>query len=132
MCLASFFVSCKYGNAELSFVYIQFDTHDGGFIVSFPTSLIGEAGSTGLHRLLTLSGFDPVMSQLGFKLSAKIDWVHYVDDELSMLAYNFETEAVSDVVTTRVPECSKVSGEVVLEVPSCELAWLKGTSYASS
>lgn len=53
MCSA-FFAAWKYGLAEHSFGYAQFDAHEGGFIVTFPTSLMEDGTSVGLTRLLSL------------------------------------------------------------------------------
>lgn len=48
--------------------------------MSLPASLMEEASSVGLARLIKLCGSDPVMSVLALKRSAEIDWCNYVGD----------------------------------------------------
>lgn len=91
-----------------------------------------ETNSVGFTKILTLSDFNPYMSQLALKWSAKIDWGHYVGNELPFHGYNIYTGAVPDIVATQLTKRSKVSGEIMLEATTREVAWLKMTSYASA
>lgn len=54
MLLASFLSACDYGHANHSFGYLQFEGHDGGFIVPRPVSLVERAGNAGLTRWVAL------------------------------------------------------------------------------
>lgn len=69
----SFFAACKYGQAENFLGYAQFFLHEDGFIFPFPASLMEEASTVGLTRLLTLGGSHPVMSLIAVKWNAAID-----------------------------------------------------------
>lgn len=91
-----------------------------------------EKGSTvGLARRLIMCRYDRVMSLIAFKWIPKTDWVHYVDDELQFLEYNFEAGGVFNVVVTRVQKRLKLGGKVVLEAPDHEAVGLQVISYAS-
>lgn len=92
---------------------------------------MGEAvGNVGLARLIFLCGSDPVMRLLALKRSLEVDCSQNVGDELPFLGFNFENGAVSDIVAKRASKHPEVGGEIVLDVPGSELAWLKVTSYA--
>lgn len=131
MPFASFFAACKYGYAEHSFGYAQFDIHESDFIVPFSASLVEEASNVGLARLTTLCGSDLVMSLLALKRSAKVDWGQYVGDELPFPGYDCETEVVSDIVASRASKRPEVVREILLDVLGREVDMLKVTFYAS-
>lgn len=73
MCFALFFASCKYGHSERFFVYAQLAAHKGGVIVPFQASVMEEANTVELARLLKVCDSEPVMSFLVFKQSNEID-----------------------------------------------------------
>lgn len=101
MCFASFPTPCRYGQAEHSFLYAQFDAHGGRIVFPFPASLVERTGAVGYARFLVLCSSDSVMSLSAVKKSARIDWGHYAGDELPFFGYTFNMWGVSDVVTTR-------------------------------
>lgn len=70
---ALFFVAGKYGHAEHTLGYTQFEAHEGGFIALLQASLVEEACSIGLLRLVTVPDLDPVMSLSPLKRSSNID-----------------------------------------------------------
>lgn len=74
MCFASLFTAFKYGHAEHSFEYPQFDALEGGLIVPFTASLMEKASIVGLARVLTLCDFYSVLSSLAIKRSTEIVW----------------------------------------------------------
>lgn len=76
ICFASLPAACKYRHAERFFGYMQLDAHKGGFISSFPASLMEEPSTVGLTSLLISCDSDTVMSSLAVEQSAKIDWGH--------------------------------------------------------
>lgn len=82
---ASFFAACKYGHADNSFGYTQFDVHEKGFIIPLPASLMKGASKICLSRLITLYGSDPDLSFLELERSSQIDWDQFIGDDSPIL-----------------------------------------------
>lgn len=93
------------------------------------TSLMEEFSCVRLARLTTLCGWDPVMNLLALTKCAQIGWGRHIGDVLPYISYNFKTRAISDIIAKPAPNCLKVGGEVVLDVPGCELVPFNLTFY---
>lgn len=112
MSFPSLLALCKYAHVNNLLGCTQFDNNDSGFIVPSPVSLVAEASSVGLARLVTLCGSGPVLSQLALKRSSEIHRGYYIVDKLPLLGNDFETGAVSGIGPTCATKRPKIGGSV--------------------
>lgn len=73
----------------------------------------------------------PLLRLLALIRCSEIDWGRYIEDQLPLLSYNFETAAVSNVVTTRATKRRNMGELVVLATSGRELDWLQLAFYES-
>lgn len=123
--LASLFAAHEYGHDDHSFGYTHFNGHNGDPIEPLPTSLVEKASNIGVARLIMLCGSHLVHSLLAVRRSSEINYSHYLEEDLTFLGYDFETEAATNIVVTCATRRPKAGGSVVLDIPGSEVVWLQ-------
>lgn len=121
---------CKYGHAEHSFGYTQFEDHRDAFTAAFLPPLLEEDNTFGLACFITLCTSDSALSSRALKRDAEAGWDQNVGDGLPFIGYDFETGTASFILTTRASKYSKIKTRIVPDIPSSDEVWFKAALYA--